>query len=791
MKVQTALSFAALGSLTSGCLLHDELDGEEHNMDRRQASTAKFIPVGKGDRFKDGAKAPQGIGSNPKDFTDDSKLAVFSVTEIESAIKGLQKTYPEKISFEPAGAKTHEGREIHYGVVGNKEPRAFLTSGVHARERGGPDNVLYLVSDLLWADQQNTGLTYGDKSYDVSQVRQILDAGIAIIPAVNPDGINYDQTTDLCWRKNRRPVEGGIGVDINRNFNIFRDQRLFSDQAKLAQSDIPTKENYIGPQPVSEAESRSITDVFERVTSLSRYLDLHSALGQVLYSWGTDEAQVDDPTMNFANKTFDGQRGVPGDSYKEYMEPDDFAAQKAIAERMANAMNDVAKRDRYSAAETITLSPAMGASDEAMSRYYNHTCGANRINALTFEFGWGENRHGKPRAYDFQTYCHNIFYPNATEYRDNVLHTSVGMFEFLLNAAGKDGERKVYECETNKGNTQAPAAQNRLTAAAEQKCGPAARDAHFACDQSDRSCMDKVRQKANDCALRANFAELNATALQAWMKKDFDMIRQIPNLQFAMDADATLEYQLGTRLDAAEQDLIQNFADFDFETRVQNHFKGFDDVPNLAYRHQSTPDGGFLSSEGVTSDLQRTPVTLRHPGYPDQHNILLILPAFDLHKKKDSDNDGSDNDGRIDFGLHHETARVACAIVANCRWDGFLSEDKASGARPVMIGPDDLLLGRSYYFHIPNRVGDTRPDGPYPIVPSFAHFQFPHQNLPPTWKASSLTLPASQSNTVLARDVSCRVTSSKLGTEIAHLIPRSEDAWFATNQPNVSVLVAA
>ncbi|KAM3506119.1 hypothetical protein MY10362_002563 [Beauveria mimosiformis] len=604
MKVQTALSFAALGSLTSGCLLHEELDGEEHLMDRRQErpSSAKFIPVGKGDRFDGGAKAPQGIGSKPDDFSDDASLAVLSVAEIESAIKGLQKTYPEKISFEPAGAKTHEGREIHYGVVGNKEPRAFLTSGVHARERGGPDNVLYLVSDLLWADQQNTGLTYGDKSYDVSQVRQVLDAGFAIIPAVNPDGINYDQTTNKCWRKNRRPVQGGIGVDINRNFKIFRDESLFSSQARLSQSNDPTQENYIGPQPNSEAESRSITNVFERVTSLCCYLDLHSALGQVLYSWGTDEAQVDDPTMNFANKTFDGQRGLQGDSYKEYMEPDDFAAQKNIAERMSSAMNDVAKTDKFSAAETITLSPAMGTTDEAMSRYYNRTCGANRINALTFEFGWGQKRHGKPRAYDFQTLCHNIFYPNATEYRDNVLQTSVGMFEFLLNAAGKDGEQKLYACDNNKndnnkGNAQPPkapeaaqppkepeAAQKRPTSAtAEQQCGTAAKKAHSACNQGDRACTDKVRQKAEDCILRTNFARDNATELQAWIKKDFDNIRQTPSLEFAIKADATLEYQLGAKLNAAEQDLIKNFDDFDFETRVQKHFKDFDSVRNVGF----------------------------------------------------------------------------------------------------------------------------------------------------------------------------------------------------------------
>ncbi|KAM3533263.1 hypothetical protein MY4038_003488 [Beauveria bassiana] len=32
-----------------------------------------------------------------------------------------------------------------------------------------------------------------------------------------------------------------------------------------------------------------------------------------------------------------------------------------------------------------------------------------------------------------------------------------------------------------------------------------------------------------------------------------------------------------------------------------------------------------------------------------------------------------------------------------------------------MLGPDDRLLGRSYYFHIPNRVGNTMTD-PYPGI---------------------------------------------------------------------------
>ncbi|KAM3501791.1 hypothetical protein MY10362_005280 [Beauveria mimosiformis] len=37
-------------------------------------------------------------------------------------------------------------------------------------------------------------------------------------------------------------------------------------------------------------------------------------------------------------------------------------------------------------------------------------------------------------------------------------------------------------------------------------------------------------------------------------------------------------------------------------------------------------------------------------------------------------------------------------------------------------------------------------------------------------------------NTVLTRDGSCRLTASTIGAEIAHFIPRTEDAWFAANQ---------
>ncbi|TQV90283.1 HNH endonuclease domain-containing protein [Cordyceps javanica] len=181
------------------------------------------------------------------------------------------------------------------------------------------------------------------------------------------------------------------------------------------------------------------------------------------------------------------------------------------------------------------------------------------------------------------------------------------------------------------------------------------------------------------------------------------------------------------------------------------------------------PDDGLPTSE-ITS-LSNHRVFLHHPGYPKNSSTLLILTALDPQK--------NENSNQIQYGLHYETARIACAIVANCRWDGFLSESNAPDATPLALAPDDLLFGRDYYFHVPAR--DANAD-PYPTVPSFEHFVFPHNNLPPTWNVPELKLPSRPRDSIHTRDKSCRITASVLGNEVAHLIPQKEDAWFAANQ---------
>ena len=78
----------------------------------------------------------------------------------------------------------------------------------------------------------------------------------------------------------------------------------------------------------------------------------------------------------------------------------------------------------------------------------------------------------------------------------------------------------------------------------------------------------------------------------------------------------------------------------------------------------------------------------------------------------------------------------------------------------------------------------------YPVVPSFAHWCFPHHNLPESWSFCDLPklpldrqLPrqSSLAEATLARDISCRITNHIEGTEHAHLVPRSEERWFQNN----------
>ncbi|KAI0401064.1 hypothetical protein F4802DRAFT_581677 [Xylaria palmicola] len=102
-----------------------------------------------------------------------------------------------------------------------------------------------------------------------------------------------------------------------------------------------------------------------------------------------------------------------------------------------------------------------------------------------------------------------------------------------------------------------------------------------------------------------------------------------------------------------------------------------------------------------------------HPGYDPPHDVLFRLPRLDQCSSSSTK------------GVHYGTALAACQIIANNAFEGYFATDRA-GKRRVQCTYDNVLTGTRYWFF------DTAPNHnpvhiPYPVVPSFQDWAFPHQ----------------------------------------------------------------
>jgi hypothetical protein len=164
-------------------------------------------------------------------------------------------------------------------------------------------------------------------------------------------------------------------------------------------------------------------------------------------------------------------------------------------------------------------------------------------------------------------------------------------------------------------------------------------------------------------------------------------------------------------------------------------------------------------------------ICFRHSGYPDENNTLLDLLAPD-HPRG---------------GLHHLTALTACGIVTGDNWESWFTETK-DGLK-VELGCDVLLLKSDYYFHL---MSSSTSQDPYPVVPSFREWKFPHSRLPKSWKDCVQTTPSTRMYSasslypsLLDRDGSCRMSAHREGTQAVHLCTRSEEDRFISNEMSI------
>lgn len=163
-------------------------------------------------------------------------------------------------------------------------------------------------------------------------------------------------------------------------------------------------------------------------------------------------------------------------------------------------------------------------------------------------------------------------------------------------------------------------------------------------------------------------------------------------------------------------------------------------------------------------------IVFRHPTYPDTAPALLRLTAVDNH---------------LNSGIDFQTALIACGIVAcNCWHNAWFGQESGNGEYVKLEESRTRILPFSpkpYYFF----VGEDEAEQ-YPVVPSFEHWRFPHDDLPHCWKDVPLDDPpgirsADPLAAVRTRDQTCRLTGFYEECEVAHFVPLQHHGWFESN----------
>ncbi|MES3038016.1 MAG: M14 family metallopeptidase [Bdellovibrionota bacterium] len=220
-----------------------------------------------------------------RDFpTEDADF--HNYTELKAELDRLQAAHPTIMSQTAIG-KTVEGREIWAVRISgdlataDAKPGIIYMGGHHAREH------LSVEMPLRWA-------RYLLEQYAAGNVRvkTLVDSrDIHIVPAVNPDGLEYDIANGKYqfWRKNRRlNSNNNYGVDLNRNYGF-----LWGTGGSSANA---SSDTYKGPSAFSEPETQAIKNHVEAHKNITTLLTFHTFSKLILYPWGHTDDSVPNGT---------------------------------------------------------------------------------------------------------------------------------------------------------------------------------------------------------------------------------------------------------------------------------------------------------------------------------------------------------------------------------------------------------------------------------------------------------------------------------------------------------------
>jgi len=358
----------------------------------------------------------------------------LTTEEVEAAIELGERNHGAYFQRIPLPNLTWEKRRSHAVRIGKgngkRRPAVCFTGGVHGREWGSSDILVYFAMRVLRAYRDRSAIRLGSKLFTAAQIRDIVDnLDVVLFPLVNPDGRKFSMEHSPMWRKNRRPAPRGrsarcIGVDLNRNFPFLWDfDKRFAPGTVESTRNPADYETYIGTREASEPETRNVIWLLDRFPNIRFLMDLHSYGETILHSWGSDQNQYEDPRMNFRNQAFDGKRGlIHDDGYREHMPRADEKIAVTMGRSMAAAIERVRGR-KYKVAQSVGLYPTAASTDDYA--YSRHLVDPRKGKIIAFTMEWGRSRAVTP------------FHPPYPEMRKVMREVTAGLIECCLRARAR------------------------------------------------------------------------------------------------------------------------------------------------------------------------------------------------------------------------------------------------------------------------------------------------------------------------------------------------------------------
>lgn len=215
----------------------------------------------------------------------------YTYAEINAQLDSMKARFPNLITSKINIGTSLEGRVI-YAVkisdnpdVTENEARALYTALTHAREPGGMMAVMYYMFYLLENYNTNPAVKY-----------LVDNREIYFIPCVNPDGYEYNRSTNPngggMFRKNRRNNGSSYGVDLNRNFGPM----AYWNAPGGGSSTTPSADDYRGTAPFSEPEGVVIKN-FLAGKNFKTALNYHTYSNLLIFPYGCFSYLTPDSTI--------------------------------------------------------------------------------------------------------------------------------------------------------------------------------------------------------------------------------------------------------------------------------------------------------------------------------------------------------------------------------------------------------------------------------------------------------------------------------------------------------------